>query len=141
MDKGKRPMDSGSSRSRREDFQRPMEDERSIKARNDKADMEAKERYGWNMFYKKMRKYTNRKNKKGKDWVPTQQEVEDEAERDPAVRKLWQEKYDRLIRTRGLTYEELIEGQNELSEECRALQKKIDEAEEKEWWTEWYKKD
>lgn len=27
-----------------------------------------------------MRKYTNKKNKRGKDWVPIEQEVEDEGE-------------------------------------------------------------
>lgn len=83
------------------------------------------------MFYKKMCKYTNRKDRRDKDWVPAEQEVEDKAERYPAMRKLWQEKNDRLIKMKNLTYDELLEGRAVIRGECDALQKKIDEEEEK----------
>lgn len=44
------------------------------------------------MFYKKLRMYTNRNNRRVKYWVPTKQKVADEAEKDPTVRKLWRKR-------------------------------------------------
>lgn len=115
------PMSYGSSRSTRQDYQRPMKDEMSIKARNEKVDLEVKEKYGWNIFYKNMRKYTNKKNRRGKDRVPTEQEVEDEAERYLAVRKFYLEKNDRLISIWNLTYEEIVIQRAAICKECNAL--------------------
>lgn len=139
MDKGKRPMGegSGSRRSERRDFQRPMEDERSIKKRNDEADLKAREEREWNMFYNKMRKYTTRKNKRGKDWVPTEQEVEDEKEKYPEVIKLFSEGHTRIWNTHFSTVEEVQEQFAALRAKCAALQKELDERDEREWWAAW----
>ena len=101
MDKGKRSIDSnmGKRAMSSDKAKRPVSPEcplEAIERINKEHYLKAKEEHGWNVFYYKLRKYTNRKNRKGKDWVPTEDEVEDEKYRFPEVKNLWNRKNDEI---------------------------------------------
>ena len=92
---------------------------------------------GWEIYYKKSRKYHNRKNRKGKDWVPTKQEVEDEKEIYPVVRNYYDERFDALRKVDNFNEEEFWSDVAALRAECKRMNKEIDQREEAEFWAAW----
>ena len=86
-------------------------------------------------FNNSCRKFTTRRIRKGKDWVPTYQEVLDESERYPEVQQLYFDRLRRLgIPFSDARYNRYMAG---ITKECDALQKKLDAREEAEFWEVW----
>ena len=87
----------------------------------------------WNDFYYRLRKFTARRVKKGKDWMLTEQEVDDESIRYPEVEQLYFDRLRRLgISFSDARYNRYMKG---IKKECDALQAKLDA--EAEFWGNW----
>ena len=85
--------------------------------------------------YYLQRKFSTRRARNGKDWVPTEQEVEDEGRHFPEVDKLQDDKLRRL----GSIFSDARYNRYmaEIKQECDALHAQLDARDEADYWAIW----
>ena len=85
--------------------------------------------------YYLQRKFATRRARNGKDWVPTEQEVEDEGRRYPEVDKLFNDRLCPLdIPFSDARYNRYMA---EIKQECDALHAQLDARDEADYWAIW----
>ena len=89
----------------------------------------------WDHAYYLQRKFSTRRARNGKDWVPTEREVEDEGSRYPEVDKLFNDRLRRLgIPFSDARYNRYMAG---IKQECDALHAQLDARDEADYWAIW----
>ena len=146
MEKGKRPMSPGYEKRLQRQQQRRQQPELLLggmrsNLNNQRPALPPKSKPPQTLEIKRdhayylQRKFSTRRARNGKDWVPTEQEVEDEGRRYPEVDKLLEDR----LRPLGVAfsddrYNRYMAG---IEQECDALQAKLDARDEADYWAIW----
>ena len=146
MEKGKRPMSPGYEKRLEQQQHRRQQPELLLggmrsNQNNQRPTLAPKNKPPQTLTIKRdhayylQRKFGTRRARNGKDWVPTEQEVEDEGRRFPEVDKLQDDKLRRL----GSIFSDARYNRYmaEIKQECDALHAQLDARDEADYWAIW----